>query len=212
MQVDAPMLRQAAVCASGSLYWLGVIGQAVRIRRHIGRSPNLKPKGAREKLLWLGWFVVIVTWIGQPLVVMRYADLPVFTFLPALGATWALVAGLVLIVAAHAGTLWCYAALADSWRIGIRKKEKTELVTSGPYGRIRHPIYSFQILALLGAAMLIPTAVSLALLVLHTTCSTIKALDEEAYLTGVHGESYQQFLARTGRFLPKLLRPASPSE
>ena len=106
----------------------------------------------------------------------------------------------------------CYAALADSWRIGIKKKEKTELVTSGPYGRIRHPIYSFQILALLGAAMLIPTVVSLALLVLHTACSTIKALDEEAYLTGVHGESYKHFLARTGRFLPKLLRPAAPSE
>ncbi len=209
MQVDAPALGLAAVCASGSLYWLGVIGQAVRIRRHIGRSPNLKPKGTKEKLLWLGWFVVIVTWIGQPLMIMRFGDLPIFASLPLLADPWTLAPGLIMIVAAHAGTLWCYAALADSWRIGIKKKEKTELVTSGPYRWIRHPIYSFQILALLGAAVLIPTGVSLALLVLHTTCSTIKALDEEAYLTGVHGESYTQFLARTGRFLPRLLGPGA---
>jgi len=39
--------------------------------------------------------------------------------------------------------------------MGIRKREKTILVRNGPYRFVRHPIYLFQTLMLLGALLLL---------------------------------------------------------
>ena len=60
-------LRRLVVGASGLLYWAGVLVQARRVRRQIGRAPNVRPRGGRERALWIGWFLVILVWIGQPL-------------------------------------------------------------------------------------------------------------------------------------------------
>jgi protein-S-isoprenylcysteine O-methyltransferase Ste14 len=57
---------------------------------------------------------------------------------------------------------------------------------------------------LTGAGLLLPTPVSLAILVIHTVCCVAKAADEEAYLRTVLGEEYRDYLSRTGRFFPKL--------
>src|SRR3954467_59049 len=67
MSDEAMLIRRGVVCASGIIYWVGVLIQARRVRRHIGRSPNLKPRGKKERLLWVGWFLVILAWILQPI-------------------------------------------------------------------------------------------------------------------------------------------------
>ena len=103
-----------------------------------------------------------------------------------------------------AGTRWCYAALGDAWRMGIRRREKTTLVKNGPYRYVRHPIYLFQIAMLLGAILFLPTPFSFILLFVHLLCVVIKAVDEEAYLLRVHGSEYQVYLSSTGRLLPKI--------
>ena len=51
--------RRAIVSASGILYWVGVLILARRVRKQIGRSPNLKPRGTKEKILWTGWMLVV---------------------------------------------------------------------------------------------------------------------------------------------------------
>ena len=40
--------------------------------------------------------------------------------------------------------------------------------------------------------------------VLHLICALIKAVDEENYLKTVHGQTYLDYMARTGRLLPRL--------
>jgi protein-S-isoprenylcysteine O-methyltransferase Ste14 len=206
MTAEELQLRRLVVCASGLIYWGGVLIQARRIRKQIGRSPNLRPRGTREKALWFGWFVVILTWIGQPWLVALPATKPGFTLLSGLLHPASLVVGMVLVVLGYAGTLWTYAAMGDTWRIGINPKERTALVRHGPYHWIRHPIYSLQIVMLAGAALLLPTPVSFAMLATHYICVLIKARDEEKYLTSVHGDVYRDFLARTGRLFPRLFR------
>jgi protein-S-isoprenylcysteine O-methyltransferase Ste14 len=198
--------RCLLVCASGLIYWGGVLIQARRIRKQIGRSPNLRPRGAKEKALWFGWFVVILAWIGQPLLIGGRVVKPGLSTWPALLHPGSLVAGLALVALGYAGTLWTYAAMGDAWRIGIDPKEKTPLVSRGPYQRVRHPIYLFQIVMLAGAALLLPTAVSFATLATHYICVLIKARDEERYLTAVHGDAYRDYLTRTGGLMPRALR------
>lgn len=204
MFLDNLAFKAAVVSLSGVVYWGGVIVQSVRVRKRIGRSPNLKPHGTKERLLWLGWLAVIAVWIVQPWVVWRLREAPFFEVLQFNYSQWLALAGLAMVVVGQGCTYWAYAALGYSWRIGIKKGEKTTLVTVGPYRRIRHPIYAFQILILLGAACLLPTLLSLLILGLHVICCRIKAKDEEAYLSSVHGETYKEYLSATGRFLPAL--------
>ena len=95
--------------------------------------------------------------------------------------------------------------------MGVNRTEKTVLVTRGPYRVVRHPIYLFQIVMLVGAALLLPTALSGAMLVLHAVCVRAKAAAEETYLRTVHGEAYQSYLGRTGRLFPRWRRRPSGS-
>ena len=200
MTVDELFLRRAVVSAGVLIYWGGVAVHARRIRKRIGKSANLKPRTSKEKLLWLGWTFMILGWLLQPLFVVG-TSLP-----PALLTPLTLAAGIALTILGYLCTLWCYAMMGDTWRIGVNRDEKTALVTRGPYNVIRHPIYGFQIVMLVGAALLLPTIFSLVIIAVHFICVQAKAADEEAYLLGVHGETYRAYLNRTGRLFPKLIR------
>ncbi|MFO1511784.1 MAG: isoprenylcysteine carboxylmethyltransferase family protein [Verrucomicrobiota bacterium] len=202
--------RRAIVSASAIIYWVGVWILARRVRKQIGRSPNLKPRGPKEKLLWVGWLLVILVWVGQSLVVKIEHGWPGVDLFPTMLNQPSLVAGSALVVVGYAATLWCYAAMGNTWRIGVNANEKTTLVERGPYRVIRHPIYAFQLVMLAGAALLLPTALSFAILAIHLVCALIKAVDEENYLKTVHGQTYTDYMARTGRLIPRLFRRASP--
>src|SRR6188508_3223083 len=92
---------------------------------------------------------------------------PLFQFHLAVPDVLAMGLGIVLTVVGYACTLWCYAAMGNAWRICVNPKEKNQLVTSGPYRRMRHPIYSFQIVMLIGALLLLPTVFTALILAVH---------------------------------------------
>jgi protein-S-isoprenylcysteine O-methyltransferase Ste14 len=203
MTTEELFCRRAVVSGFALIYWAGVWVQARRIRKHIGRAPNLKPRGAKEQLLWLGWLLVIAAWMGQGFLVKAASDSAwrqlSGQFLHAPG----LALGVALTLAGYAGTIWCYVIMGDAWRVGIDRAEKNSLVTRGPYRVVRHPIYLFQVVMLAGAVLLLPTVIAVLALLVHLVCVLIKAVDEEKYLLTVHGETYRAYLARTGRLFPK---------
>jgi len=210
MLADNLFLNRAVVFGSVLLYWGGVLVQARRVRRRIGKSPNLKPRGIKERFLWAGWMLVIVGWLAEAFLIGRL-DVSGFRIVTSLSNTGGLVFGLCVVALGYVGTLWCYAAMGDLWRIGIDHTKKVALVSSGPYRYIRHPIYSFQMVMLIGAFWLLPAAFSAALVLAHLVCVRIKAADEEAYLLTTLGDQYRQYMARTGRLFPSMLPPATRS-
>ena len=141
------------------------------------------------------WVRTIVGWL----------DVAGFHILSRLSHGVGLALGLSLVALGYAGTLCCYSAMGDLWRIGVDHTKKVALVSSGPYRYVRHPIYSFQMVMLTGAFWLLPAGFSLALVFVHLICVRIKAADEEAYLLTTLGEEYRQYLARTGRLFPRML-------
>lgn len=198
MNGDELLWQRIVVALSGLVYWGGVVVQARRVRKKIGRTPNLKPKGAKERLLWVGWTLVVLCWIVQPLWVG--AGGAWYDVLPSMVRPATMGAGAALIVLGYAATLWCYAAMGAAWRIGIDRQGTSQLVQSGPYRFIRHPIYGFQMTMLIGSALLLPTWISLAVLVVHYLCAFVKSSDEEGHLIGVFGEEYRTYMGRTRRF------------
>jgi protein-S-isoprenylcysteine O-methyltransferase Ste14 len=78
-----------------------------------------------------------------------------------------------------------------------------ELVTWGPYRRVRHPFYVAFLLALAGAAAHAPHPLSLAVLAYGFAVLNHTAAREEARLSRSElGAAYQEYMRRTGRFLP----------
>ena len=63
------------------------------------------------------------------------------------------VIGALLFGAGLGLAVWARIYLGRNWGMPMTKKDEPELVTSGPYRSVRHPIYSGILLALLGTAL-----------------------------------------------------------
>src|SRR5262249_44879766 len=150
------------------------------------------------------WMVVILLWFALPFLAGNRSLAVMCGFIPTLLRPWSFFCGIAAILAGYAGTLWCYSAMGNTWRIGVNKLEKTTLVRRGPYQYVRHPIYAFQFWMLAGSALLLPVMSSFIMLALHVICVLAKAADEESYLGRTHDIEYLEYRSRTGRFFPKL--------
>lgn len=82
-----------------------------------------------------------------------------------------------------------------------------QLVESGPYCCVRHPIYLGVMLTAGGAALAHGHPAGLVIALLLVLFFAGKARFEESWLARVY-PAYAAYRARTGRFLPALRRPA----
>jgi protein-S-isoprenylcysteine O-methyltransferase Ste14 len=91
--------------------------------------------------------------------------------------------------------------LGRNWGMPMSRKEQPELVTSGPYALIRHPIYTGLILAMLGSAIGV-NILWAPLLVLVGTYFIYSARREETVMLQLFPEQYAAYMARTGMLVP----------
>jgi protein-S-isoprenylcysteine O-methyltransferase Ste14 len=95
--------------------------------------------------------------------------------------------------------------LGRNWGMPMSRKEQPELVTSGPYAHLRHPIYTGLILAMLGSA--IGVNIFWAVLLVPVGAYFIySARREEAVMLQLFPEQYAAYVARTGMLVPRLFR------
>jgi protein-S-isoprenylcysteine O-methyltransferase Ste14 len=155
-------------------------------------------------------------WLGGVLFVLAIVATPLAALLEAAGLLAplvripepdALAIGGAVYVIGLAGTLWSQLSMGDSWRIGVRRDERTALVMRGPYRAVRNPIFTFMVAGLLGLAVLTPNVLALLSIVALIAAVEIqvKAV-EEPHLERAHGDAYRSYRARTGRFVPGLGR------
>jgi hypothetical protein len=159
-------LRRVIVAASAAIYWGGVFIQSRRVRRQTGRSPNLRPRGLKERFLWVGWLLVIAGWLFQPLVIGKGGDFLLLSISRALLSR----VGCLPYYFDSGGlcrNLVCYTAMGSAWRIGIDPTEKTVLVAQGHSLGSAIQIYLFQAIMLVGTLVLLPRGWSVAILLLH---------------------------------------------
>jgi protein-S-isoprenylcysteine O-methyltransferase Ste14 len=117
---------------------------------------------------------------------------------------WIELAGVVLTYAGVAIASWARFSLSDNWSARITVKVGHELIRSGPYAYVRHPIYSGILLSVTGTALLIGEWRGLLAIAMVTVAFTMKAKREEAYMTAEFRDGYTQYQQRTGFLLPKM--------
>jgi protein-S-isoprenylcysteine O-methyltransferase Ste14 len=80
-------------------------------------------------------------------------------------------------------------------------RDDSELVRTGVYGRVRHPIYGGLVVGSLGWALATASFMALAMAVVLFGFFELKSRREEAWLETRYPE-YPDYRARTGRFIP----------
>jgi protein-S-isoprenylcysteine O-methyltransferase Ste14 len=111
----------------------------------------------------------------------------------------------VLLTAAGVGfAIWARYHIGRYWSAEVTIREDHKLIATGPYARIRHPIYTGMLLAMLGTALIVGEYRALLAVALVAFGFWAKARREEAFLEGEFGEEYQEHRRRTGFFLPRL--------
>jgi protein-S-isoprenylcysteine O-methyltransferase Ste14 len=117
------------------------------------------------------------------------------------------------IVLAAIGGLAVFAAqlgMGESWRIGVRDEERTDLITGGWFAFCRNPIYTSMIVGWSGLALMVPTWLGIAAVVVIAVGLELQVrFVEEPYLVRAHGKEYRAYASRVGRFVPGIgrLRP-----
>lgn len=99
--------------------------------------------------------------------------------------------------------IWARYHLAEYWSARITIKEDHQLIRTGPYARLRHPIYSGIILAAIGSAVVIDEWRCVLGVCLVVTGYCIKARKEETMLTQQFGESFREHQKHAGFLIPR---------
>jgi len=112
--------------------------------------------------------------------------------------------GVVLAAVGAALAIWARWNLGRNWSDKVVLKVDHELVRSGPYRYLRHPIYTGVLLAIAGTALTIGEWRGVAALILLGTNYCVKAVKEEKILAANFGEAFAEYKRETGFFLPGL--------
>jgi len=112
--------------------------------------------------------------------------------------------GAAMTCAGVAFAIWARIHIGKYWSATVALKADHQLIRSGPYARIRHPIYTGVLLAIAGSATASDTYGGLLAIAIYAVGFWWKARKEEALLAGEFGSAFEEHRRQTGFFLPRL--------
>lgn len=109
--------------------------------------------------------------------------------------------GLAIFVTGLALAIWARIFLGRNWGMPMTEKADPELVTTGPYRTVRHPIYSGIILGMIGTAIAVSPfwLIAVALLGAYFVYSAVM---EERYMAQRFPDSYPEYKRSTKMLIP----------
>jgi protein-S-isoprenylcysteine O-methyltransferase Ste14 len=112
--------------------------------------------------------------------------------------------GAVVFASGIALAIWARVHLGRNWGMPMTQKAEPELVTSGPYRFVRHPIYSGLLAGLLGTA-LANNLIGLIIVAILCAYFCYSAIVEEKNLTATFPRAYPAYRASTKMLIPFVL-------
>jgi protein-S-isoprenylcysteine O-methyltransferase Ste14 len=124
-------------------------------------------------------------------------------FLPRSAAIFGL--GWLTAAAGLSFTIWARRHLATNWSADVTLKAGHELITSGPYALVRHPIYSGLLLGFVGSALALGEWRGLVGVALLGLAQWRKLRLEERAMRRLFGERYLAYERRVSALIPFVL-------
>lgn len=111
---------------------------------------------------------------------------------------------IVLTAAGIAFAVWARFYLGGNWSSAVSVKVDHQLVCTGPYAWVRHPIYSGLLLALFGTDLLRGKPAGFIGLAFFWVGFWVKSRMEEQFMRRTFGDQYEEYSRTTGALVPKL--------
>jgi protein-S-isoprenylcysteine O-methyltransferase Ste14 len=170
-------------------------------------------------VFWAYWLVMAATakagrsrWaqfaairVGLIVVVLLLVRLRVFKgHEAATGNPWLLGIGLAVFALGLALAVWARVYLGRNWGMPMSQKADPELVTTGPYRKVRHPIYSGIILGMVGTAIAVSPYWLIAVAILGGYF-LFSAVMEERTMAKLFPAAYPPYKHATKMLIPYIL-------
>jgi protein-S-isoprenylcysteine O-methyltransferase Ste14 len=186
-----------------AMFLVGIASTIIIRAPHGGRSRKVAVVESRKSpldiallaLMWIAGMILPLVAIFTPL--LSFADYPLHPIAFAIG-TVVLCLGMWLFYRSHAD-------LGENWSVSLEIRENHQLVTSGVYRLMRHPMYTAIFLTALAQALLLSNWLAgpsclLAFLVMLA----VRLGREETMMLNKFGEAYGEYMKRTKRLIPHL--------
>ena len=176
----------------------GVLFAAILIYARMRRGPR-DPDGERRSLWsWLGILTqgLAITLVGVGPVVVTQPPLATLSIVAAL-AVGALMGGAVILFA------WATRTMGANWSLVARTRSDHQLVQTGPFAHLRHPIYVAMALFMFALAVAYGHFLHLLLAVpIFARGTWLRVREEEALLSQAFGPAHDAYARRVRRFIP----------
>jgi len=174
------------------LAWLGYWLVAARNVKATRRRESITTLLLNRVFMVIGALLLVVRhpplhWLEQ-----RFASAPV--------AAYSL--GLLMVAAGLGFAAWARVYLGGNWSATVTVKLDHELIRSGPYGLVRHPIYTGLLLALLGTAVAMGEWRGLLAFAAFAIGFIFKIGAEERFMGETFGDAYTRYRAEVPALIP----------
>jgi protein-S-isoprenylcysteine O-methyltransferase Ste14 len=173
-----------AILTAGWLIWMAPFLLAKR--------PHQKPKDVDRRARW-----------GVLLEALAYAILWQNSFWARPLPSWRLAVS-VFFLAIAAGLSWTATrSLGRQWRIEAGLSPDHELITSGPYARVRHPIYTSMLFLLWGIGFMVtPLRMLLLATAVFIVGTEIRVRIEDRLLASRFGDEFRRYQRSVPPYIP----------
>jgi protein-S-isoprenylcysteine O-methyltransferase Ste14 len=174
-----------------------------KVRRSGGRlMPNRKAvqrEGGRGVLTFrVAFFFLLIALLGMYLFGMPWVDFFAF-HLPA----WLRWAGFGLGLVTVTFWTWTQVTLDTQWSAQLQLTAGHRLITTGPYARMRHPLYTGLVGWAIALALLTANWIFVAICIISAVGLIWRIPREEKMMIEAFGEEYRAYMQHTGRYFPK---------
>jgi len=113
--------------------------------------------------------------------------------------------GLTLLILGLGFAVWARRYIGRNWSGTVTVKQDHELIRTGPYALVRHPIYTGILLGFLGTAVSLGQWRGLLAVALALLAFLLKIRLEEKWMTETFGERYVQYRKEVKALIPFVL-------
>lgn len=169
-------------------YWAYAAGAVKETRRSEGVRSRLTYHGP---LILGGVLIAVPNILGSQLERLYAARTPFWLALP-----------IVLVALGLGFATAARVRIGRNWSSNVTVKQDHELIRSGPYALVRHPIYTGLLLALVGTALMVGNGRALIGLAIMVGAIVRKLKIEERYMTEQFGDAYARYRAQVAMLVP----------
>ncbi len=166
----------------------------------IGTKTTQRLEPIASRILRVLIFGLAIALLSTGRIPLRWLYLPVWPV-----GLWPFWLGAGVMIAGLLFAVWAREHLGSNWSRSVTIKQDHELITSGPYGVVRHPIYTGILAGFLGTAIALSQVRGFIAFGLVFLALWMKLRMEEQWMRSQFGETYATYAHETAALVPYLL-------